>query len=92
MDNRPNFPSKLCPKCGAFIHARTQKHEECGWVGNAKTVVKRRKKTKKKSRPKEAVAPARAIAITIPDIQAVKKVVNRIGAAKVRELAEVLAQ
>lgn len=30
-DAKPNYPSKLCPKCGKYIHLRSKSHEECGW-------------------------------------------------------------
>jgi ribosomal protein L11 len=29
---KPNFPSKLCPKCGKYIHAKAKSHPECGWT------------------------------------------------------------
>src|SRR5271170_2978381 len=31
-EKKPNFPSKLCPKCGKFIHTRSKSHEACGWT------------------------------------------------------------
>jgi hypothetical protein len=35
MAKKPAFPSKPCPKCGKPIHARSKKHEECGWTSDA---------------------------------------------------------
>src|SRR5581483_7109864 len=32
---KPKFPSKPCPNCGELIHARSLKHEKCGWVATA---------------------------------------------------------
>src|SRR3954447_2818295 len=28
---KPNFPSRPCPKCGKPIHIKSKKHDECGW-------------------------------------------------------------
>lgn len=33
-------PSKLCPKCGKSIHARSKSHEECGWVDTSSSKTK----------------------------------------------------
>jgi len=53
-----------------------------------KTVAKK----KKPGRPKGTTATAVSGGITLGDIQAVKAVVNKLGADKVRQLAEVLAK
>jgi len=90
------FPTKPCPKCGAAIHARLQKHEKCGWVmasndqapPAAHKVVKRRKF----GRPKKAHAGSSAGGISLEDIQAVKALADKLGAEKVQQLAEVLAK
>jgi hypothetical protein len=34
MAKKPAFPSKPCPKCGKPIHARSKKHEDCGWISD----------------------------------------------------------
>ena len=89
MAKKRGFPTKPCPKCGKPIHARLQKHEKCGWVTEANgqpAPVKR----KKLGRPKKAVAASNGI--SLEDIQAVKAVVDKLGAEKVRQLAEVLAK
>jgi hypothetical protein len=84
---KPAYPSKTCPKCGKYIHARLRQHEACGWMqGAEKRTIKRRKP----GRPKLIRAVANG-GITLADIQAVKAVVDKLGAAKVRQLAEVLA-
>ena len=90
------FPTKPCPKCGAAIHARLQKHEECGWVmasndqpaASANQVVKKRKL----GRPKKAHAGSSAGGISLEDIQAVKHLADKLGAEKVKQLAQVLAK
>jgi len=90
---KPKYPSKTCPQCGEFIHARTKQHLACGWVMPAKTAA-----PKKLGRPKAApAAPAAPAAadlteITLEDIRAVKALTDRIGADKVRQLAQVLAK
>lgn len=89
------FPTKPCPKCGAAIHARLQKHEDCGWVmasndhpaAAANQVVKKRKL----GRPKAYVG-SRAGGISLDDIQAVKNLADKLGAEKVEQLAKVLAK
>jgi hypothetical protein len=96
-EQKPNFPSKPCPKCGQSIHARSKKHEACGWVMDGQTVAPApMQPAKKRGRPKElGTAPtARSTAgeISFDDIVAVKAVVDRLGAEKVRQLAEVLAK
>jgi hypothetical protein len=32
-------PSKLCPKCGKSIHARSKSHDACGWKDDGKKTV-----------------------------------------------------
>jgi hypothetical protein len=89
------FPTKPCPKCGTAIHARLQKHEKCGWVMEtngqappaATKVVKR-----KLGRPKKAHTGSSAGGISLEDIQAVKNLADKLGAEKVRDLAQVLAK
>ena len=90
------FPTKPCPNCGAAIHARLQKHEDCGWVmaandqpaATANQVVKK----KKLGRPKKAHASSSAAGISLDDIQAVKNLADKLGAEKVKQLAQVLAK
>jgi hypothetical protein len=89
---KTRFPSKACPNCGALIHARSKKHLECGWVmdnGTAPiTAVK-----KKVGRPKKQTgAKASLSGISLDEISAVKALVERMGADKVRQLASVLAK
>jgi hypothetical protein len=85
MAKKKGFPTKPCPKCGKPIHARKQNHD-CGWVmeaANGDPAAK--KKAKKMGRPKKEVG-----GISIGDIEAVKAVVEKLGAEKVRDLAKVL--
>ena len=92
---KPNFPSKPCPKCGLPIHARLTKHLACGWIATqASTPVATKPAAKRKrGRPKKAVtlASASAGSISLADIKAVKELAAKIGADKVKQLAEVLA-
>ena len=92
MPKKHKFPTKSCPKCGKPIHARLQKHEACGWVmeSNGKPAAATAV-AKKRGRPKGKWA-ASASNITVQDIEAVKALVDRIGAEKVRDLAQVLAK
>jgi hypothetical protein len=88
---KPRFPSKPCPKCGDLIHARSKSHEKCGWtMGSAARVTAPGRKRGRRGR-KPAVA-AQSSAITLSDIEAVKSVIDRLGADKVRQLAQVLAK
>jgi hypothetical protein len=92
---KPNFPTKSCPKCGKLIHARSHSHEACGWVmaGNGKPAPATSKKV---GRPKKAAGNGRTAgavgAITLDDITAVKTLVAKMGAEKVRQLAQVLTK
>jgi hypothetical protein len=92
---KPNFPSKPCPKCGQPIHARLTKHVACGWVATQASapVATKAPAKKKRGRPKKVTTPATASAggISLADIKAVKELEAKIGADKVRQLAEVLA-
>jgi len=93
---KPAYPSKTCPKCGKLIHARSHSHPECGWVmasnGAPAAAVKPAGKAKKKmGRPKKVVA-ASGGSISVEDITAVKKLVDAMGAKKVKQLAMVLAK
>lgn len=83
MAKKPKFPSKSCPKCGKTIHARSHSHEACGWVIDEKA-ASGAKPSKKLGRPKER-------AVTVADIEAVKALVDRLGAEKLEQLARVLA-
>jgi hypothetical protein len=89
---KPSFPTKPCPKCGKPIHARLQRHEACGWVMTDKTTPAAPKLAAKKKlgRPKKIHATANAGSIALQDIVAVKALVEKVGAEKVRQLAEVL--
>lgn len=92
---KPNFPAKTCPKCGALIHARLHRHEACGWVMADERKVpavggKRGGKGKKRA-GKRGGRPASGN-IWIEDIQAVKALVDRLGAAKLQQLARVFAK
>jgi hypothetical protein len=86
---KPNFPSKTCPNCGALIHARSLKHEACGWVMAAATSAPSARAAKKPARP-QAAAAVLVGGISLDEIAAVKNLVDRIGAEKVRDLAAVL--
>jgi len=89
---KPNFPAKACPQCGTLIHARSQKHETCGWVMAAAVPAPSASKPKKLGRPKKVHTVANEDGITVEDIQAVKKLVDALGAEKVRDLAAVLGK
>ena len=90
VQTKPKFPSKPCPKCGKLIHARLQKHPDCGWTsGQTKSAMKPVKaKAKNPGRPKAAPMGG----ISLDDIRAVKEVVSKLGAEKVRQLAEVFSK
>ena len=87
MAKKPNFPSKPCPKCSKPIHARSQSHEACGWVMDGKA-ASGAKPGKKLGRPKGR--PALGSTVTVADIEAVKALVDRLGAEKLEQLARVL--
>lgn len=92
-EKKPNFPTKTCPKCGKLIHAAAKKHEACGWVaGEAEGTPPAAAKPsgKKLGRPKKVNAASSSENVSIEDIQAVKKLVDALGAEKVRDLARVL--
>ena len=96
MAKKPNFPSKTCPKCGKLIRARSHSHPECGWVmaSNSAPVAVAKpagKRKKKLGRPKKVVA-AGGASISLDDIRAVKELAEKIGAEKVKQLAQVLAK
>lgn len=88
---KPGFPSKACPKCGDLIHARSLSHKKCGWEGAKSSPKASGKKTgKKRGRPAGSGRKAAADGVSISDIQAVKAVIDKLGAAKVKELVSVL--
>lgn len=89
---KPNFPSKTCPQCGKLIHARSHSHADCGWVMAETTPAPSASKAKKLGRPKKVHTVANGGGITVEDIQAVKKLVDALGAEKVRDLAAVLGK
>ncbi len=80
MAKKPAYPTKSCPGCSKLIHAAKQSHT-CGWSMNGKTAT-----ALKRGRAK-----AGGGEVTMQDIQAVKALVDRMGAQKVQELARVLA-
>ena len=87
--DKPAFPSKPCPKCGKYIHARIKKHEECGWVMEE---TARRSKGKKTRKVRQLVRKPAAVggAITMADIEAVHTFEGTETAPAVRELDGVL--
>jgi hypothetical protein len=87
MPKKHAYPTKTCPKCSEPIHARLTKHEACGWVQGG---PERRTKRSKPGHPKIARTASNNNVISVADIQAVKAVVDKLGAVKVRQLAEVL--
>lgn len=94
-DKKPSFPSKSCPKCGKLIHACSLKHEQCGWVAGetaGPVSAKKRGRPKKRRAAPASAGAANGTRITLEDIQAVKALVNRLGAEKVLDLARVLAK
>ena len=89
MPKKISFPNRACPKCGKAIHIKMRQHD-CGWKADAhaetpSAIIKRPGPAKKKAAAKPAAAP-----VTVADIQAVKDVVNKLGADTVKELAKVL--
>lgn len=88
-EKKPKFPTKTCPKCQKLIHARSHSHEACGWVmsGNGAAT---KPSGKKLGRPKKVHAAGSGGSVTVEDIQAVKKLVDALGAEKLRDLARVL--
>ena len=94
---KPKFPSKTCPKCGKLIHARSHSHPACGWVMSsngqaAPAAPKQAAKAKKLGRPKGATKASSTGGISIDDIRAVRDLAEKIGAEKVKQLAQVLAK
>ena len=83
------FPTKTCPKCSEPIHARSHKHEACGWVMAANGVAGKTSHPANKSTNGRRSGTVGGI--TVDDIEAVKKLVDSMGAEKVRQLAQVLA-
>ena len=86
MAKKISFPKRACPKCGKAIHIRAKEHE-CGWKADAhadtpSAIIRRVVKTKKASRSNDK--------LTLADIQAVKDIVNKLGAGTVTELVKVL--
>lgn len=82
------FPNRACPKCGKPIHIRAKEHD-CGWKADAhadtpSAIIRRVVKTKKAGRSNGK--------LTVADIQAIKDIVNKLGADTVRQLAEVLGK
>ncbi|OAI50768.1 hypothetical protein AYO44_17520 [Planctomycetaceae bacterium SCGC AG-212-F19] len=92
MAKKPAYPTKTCPKCSKLIHARSHSHEACGWTmdGKAEKSVTTAKPGKKLGRPKGSGAGRKAGGISVHDIEAVKTLVDRMGAEKVQQLAMVL--
>jgi hypothetical protein len=93
MAKKLAFPNRPCPKCGSPIHIKTKTHE-CGWSldGKASAAPSVKRGGKRKKRRAKVAAAATNASITMQDIEAVKSVVDRLGADKVRQLAEVLAK
>jgi hypothetical protein len=94
MAKKISFPNRSCPKCGKPIHIRTKNHE-CGWVADGPAAAPP-VAVKRVGRPRKAGADGGsntgAGGISLEDITAVKKLVDQIGAEKVRQLAQVLAK
>lgn len=95
MAKKIGFPNRPCPKCGKPIHVRTKSHD-CGWkaeesakapAGETPSAIIRRVV---KAKTGKTTAAGAFSGITMADIQAVKDVVNKLGADTVRQLAEVL--
>ena len=90
MAKKISFPNRACPKCGKPVHIRAKEHD-CGWKADAhadtpSAIIKRAAPAKHKV----AKPAAASTSITMADIQAVKNVVNKLGADTVRQLTEVL--
>jgi hypothetical protein len=85
-------PQMISPKCNKPIHARLQSHAACGWA--AETKAENASGNRKVGARRRVVrrSAAGSGTITLADISAVKAVVEKLGADKVRQLAEVLAK
>jgi hypothetical protein len=81
VPKKPAYPTKTCPRCSKLIHAAKQSHD-CGWSMNSQATAV----VKKPGRPTGAGVGG----VTMKDIEAVKALVDRMGAVKVQELARVL--
>lgn len=80
MAKKISFPNRACPKCGKAVHIKMRSHD-CGWGSDTPSaIIKRPGKPKAKA----------GVSVTMADIQAVKDVVNKLGADTVRQLTEVL--
>ena len=89
MAQKINFPNRPCPKCGKPIHIKTKNHE-CGGVSDGHGA--KHGATPKKRGSSGDGRWQEAGDITIQDIETVKALVDRIGAEKVRQLAQVLTK
>ena len=85
------FPTKVCPGCGESIDARSKKHEDCGWVMDDSVSPTGAGKGYQKKPPVNGRGTAIGT-ISVSDIEAVKKLVDSMGAEKVQELARILAR
>jgi hypothetical protein len=89
MAKKISFPNRPCPQCQQPIHIKSKKHEACGWGMNGS--VQAPVVASKNGRKTKPGAKAVSGGITLADIEAVKMVVDKIGAEKVLQLTEVLA-
>jgi len=80
-------PSKLCPKCGKPLHARSKSHEACGWkdVGQ---------KTAPAAATKTEAFPfgANASSDTQKQFQQILELTREIPAEKIRKLLDLAEQ
>ena len=85
MAKKIGFPNRPCPKCGKPIHIKSRSHD-CGWkaeesvkapAGETPSAIIRRVVKEKTGK---ATAAGAFGGITMADIQAVKDVVNKLGA------------
>lgn len=90
---KPRYPTKACPHCGELIHARSKKHLACGWVmDEIRPLTPHHEDLPKSHKPVVNGQRFGEGGLTLEEIQEVKKVVDKIGAQKVQQLARVLGK
>lgn len=92
MAKKHAFPTKSCPNCQQPIHARSKKHEACGWGMDGSAAPAVPSNGRRRGRARIARKAKSGSQISLADIEAVKAVVDRVGAAKVQQLAALLAK
>jgi hypothetical protein len=76
---KPNFPSKLCPKCGKYIHAKAKSHPECGWTMAATPVAAPQPKHSPAATNGEKLGKAATNGEKLSKMEAVRRVLREHG-------------